>query len=89
MNFEFLKSFEKSLEKTNDAKLKNALAEMVFDIEQAKTIKEIKNIKKLTGYKIAYRIKVLQDYRVGIVYQESTIFIVDFAHRKDIYKKFP
>ncbi|MES2836012.1 MAG: type II toxin-antitoxin system RelE/ParE family toxin [Bacteroidota bacterium] len=89
MIFEFQKSFEKSLDKINDAKLKNALKEMVMDIQQAKAIKDIKNIKKLTGYKTAYRIKVLQDYRVGIIYQENTIYIVDFAHRKDIYKKFP
>ena len=89
MNFEFQKSFEKSLDKLKDTKLRNAISDVVKNIQRASVLNEIKNIKKLTGFKTAYRIKVMQDYRMGIIYQNNTIYIVDFSHRKDIYKKFP
>lgn len=59
-----------------------------MDVEASNQISEIKNLKKLEGFKNAYRIKT-GDYRIGVFIEEDTIEFVRFVHRKDIYKKFP
>jgi mRNA interferase RelE/StbE len=61
---------------------------IIEEIESANSLLDINNIKKLSGDKISYRIR-LGDYRLGIFYENNTVELVRFVHRKDIYKVFP
>ena len=88
MDYSINKKFEKSYKKLTDKRVIKNIAETIENIEQAKDITEIKECKKLKGYKTAYRIKI-GDYRIGFVYTDKTIYLIDFDHRKDIYKHFP
>ncbi len=57
-------------------------------IEEAIFMSDIKGLKKLKGFKDAYRIRI-GDYRLGIFINKDTVQFARFAHRKDIYKLFP
>lgn len=65
-----------------------AILELYSEISNAKDIFEIKNIKKLSGYKEFYRVRI-GEYRVGIALTGSVVVLSRVLHRKDIYKKFP
>jgi len=88
MEIRFEKKFLKQLSKVNDSKTAKAIKEAILTIEQASSLSDIHNLKKLVGYKSAYRIK-LNEYRIGIVVEDGTIDFVCFMHRKEIYKYFP
>ena len=64
MIVEFDKSFDKSLDKIKDVSLSPKIEKIIFNIENAKGISEIKNVRKLVGFKSYYRIRV-GDYRLG------------------------
>jgi mRNA interferase RelE/StbE len=89
MNIEFDKSFEKSLDRINNPIVLKRLEGIIIQIETAKSLSELSNIKKLTGFPKYFRIRI-GDYRL---YFESidrkTIRFIIIAHRKDIYKIFP
>jgi mRNA interferase RelE/StbE len=57
-------------------------------VESAGNLTQVKNLKKLVGYNIYYRIRV-GDYRIGIKVEEEVVYFVVFEHRKDICKGFP
>jgi mRNA interferase RelE/StbE len=84
----FKKSFLKELKKLKNKHLKNAIAESIIQIESAENISQVKNLKKLTGYDIYYRIRV-GDYRIGVKVENELVYFVVFEHRKDIYRSFP
>jgi mRNA interferase RelE/StbE len=89
MNIEFDKSFHKSLDKINDKTILKKLPKIFEAIEQAEKIKDISNIKKISGYSNYYRVKS-GNYRIGIeLFHENTIRFIIISHRKDIYNKFP
>jgi len=46
------------------------------------------NLKKLKGFKTAYRIRV-GDYRIGLFISNDTVEFARVVHQKDIYKVFP
>jgi mRNA interferase RelE/StbE len=52
------KSFQKDVGKINDQKIKQSIAEIVKDVQQAENLLSIKNLKKLTGYRDFYRIRL-------------------------------
>lgn len=88
MRVEFKKSFLKELQKLRNKGLKNSIAECIEQVESAKSINQIRNVKKLAGFDDFYRIRI-GDYRIGVKIEEDTVYFVVFEHRKDIYKKFP
>lgn len=55
------KPFYKSLDKIDYGKIANKIEAILSEIENAENIHKIKNVKKMTGYKDYYRIK-LADY---------------------------
>jgi len=57
-------------------------------VENAKSPHEIKSIKKLKGYKTAFRIRQ-GNYRIGIFIEKGEVLFAAIALRKNIYKKFP
>lgn len=88
MNFELEKAFVKDFQKLKNKELATAIAEAIKQVSNASNSSEITNLKKLSGYKSAFRIRI-GDYRIGITIEKNTVTFVAFAHRKEIYKRFP
>ena len=88
MNVEFLKRFSKDIDELTVKSVKSALKKVIESIENADTLTEIPNTKKLQGHNTAYRIRV-GDFRRVFFYENKTIILARFVNRKDIYKLFP
>jgi len=88
MEIEFLEKFSRDLDQVKDISVKKAVGKMITRVEQAKTPNEITDIKKLTGYKSAYRIRI-GSYRIGIFIEGNLVQFARIVHRKDVYKVFP
>lgn len=88
MNYEVKKSFEKDTDKIFDTDLLEQIDKAIDNIENASSLREVPHIKKLEGYKYYYRIKV-GNYRIGIKLENTTVILVRFLHRKEIYRYFP
>jgi len=57
-------------------------------MKTAESISDLRNIKKLQGFKLFYRIRI-GDYRLGFAFEDGTIVLLHFLHRKEIYRFFP
>jgi len=84
----FLQSFLSDIKKINDKKLKTKIKVFIKTLENAETIDEIQNVKKLKGYPTAYRWRT-GNYRLGFFKDENNIELTRFVKRNDIYKVFP
>lgn len=69
MNVSFLSGFSKDLDKIRMAQVKDSVYSMILLLEQADSLTDIPNLKKLKGHKSAYRIKI-GDYRIGLFAEE-------------------
>ena len=88
MKIEFRSSFARDLKNVRDRNLLKRIREKVEEVEQAQTLSEISQLKKLRGHAAYYRIRI-GDYRVGMTIAEDTIVFVRLLNRKDIYRYFP
>jgi mRNA interferase RelE/StbE len=88
MKVEFLKKFSKDIDDLNVKSVKQSLIRLIELMETVDSVQKIPNTKKLKGHKTAFRIRV-GDYRLGFFFEDSTILLARFIHRKDIYKLFP
>jgi mRNA interferase RelE/StbE len=89
MTVEFDKSFEKWLSKINDKALLRRIEKVILKMESAESIDQIQNVRKLTGFKRYYRVK-LGNHRMGFERtSKSVIRLIIVADRKEIYRKFP
>jgi mRNA interferase RelE/StbE len=88
MEVDFTKNFLKIIENLKNEELLQKIQDAIHNVIIANSIAEIFNIKKLSGNKAYYRVKI-GDYRIGIEKIENQIKFLTFQHRKDIYKKFP
>ncbi len=88
MKVEFLKKFSKDLDSLKLKSVKLILINHIEFLEAVKSVDKIPNTKKLQGHKTAYRTRI-GDYRLGFFFENSTIQLARFIHRKDIYKVFP
>jgi len=84
----FLSQFEKDIDKIRMQSTKDDIADAVEQVEQADGSSSVVNLKKLKGFKTAYRIRV-GDYRIGLFISDDTVEFARVVHRKDIYKVFP
>ncbi|MEM8893313.1 MAG: type II toxin-antitoxin system RelE/ParE family toxin [Bacteroidota bacterium] len=83
------KSFIKSLKEFKEPSTLRKIKQVVIDLENADTLKDIGNLKKLKGFRNYYRIRI-GDYRLGFEsISADEIRLIVFAHRKDIYQGFP
>jgi mRNA interferase RelE/StbE len=80
--------FFKDLDKLNQPSVKSDILDIIEEVEKAASLLEIKNIKKLKGHPIAYRIRT-GDYRIGLFIKDGIVEFNRVANRKDIYKIFP
>jgi len=88
MEIEFTKTFSKQIDDLRDEALKSRLVQAVQNVILANTLQDIGNLKKMKGHHSAYRIKI-GDYRIGLFIENSSIIFAYFAHRKNIYNRFP
>ena len=84
----FLSQFEKDIDKIRMQSTKDDIADAVEQVEQADGSSSVVNLKKLKGFKTAYRIRV-GDYRIGLFISDDTVEFARVVHQKDIYKVFP
>jgi len=90
MRTDFKKSFLRDIKKLKDKILLEKIRQAILAVEQAKTMQDIPDLKKLKGSKkgIYYRIHV-DNYRIGITIENDVVTFLVFDTRKDIYKYFP
>jgi len=86
---EFDQAFARSVEKIKDKRTVTRILKAVEKAENSPSLEDIPNIKKLSGFKNYFRVKV-GDYRLGFEKIDSqTIRFILASHRKDIYRNFP
>jgi len=88
MQIYFEKSFLKDIKKLDNKLIAKKLKNILQEFESSQDLSEFNNIKKMKGHTIYYRLKI-NDYRLGFSYEDGTIEVIRFLHRKDIYKLFP
>jgi mRNA interferase RelE/StbE len=88
MEIKIDKSFQRDTRRIKDKYVLQRIANTVANIQRAKTLEEIKNLKKIQGTQSMYRIRI-GDYRLGIIITDSIVEFIRCLHRKDIYKYFP
>ena len=86
MRVEFLDKFNKDLIKIKNKNIFKDVSETIENVELSSNVLSIKNIKKLKGYKNAYRIRI-RDFRIGIFVADDTVEYARIVHRRDIYKE--
>ena len=88
MKTEFLKQFVRDTNKLSVQSVRNEVIKVIKNVENSASPAEIRGLKKLSGYKNAFRIKI-GDYRIGIFIENDNVEFSRLVHRKDIYKVFP
>ena len=88
MKVEFRDSFAKDLKGVKEKGLLQRVQEIIKAIEEANSLTELSNLKKLKGGGNYFRVRV-GDYRIGIALENDTVTFVRFLNRKEIYKYFP
>ncbi len=88
MKVEFLKRFSKDLDAIKSKSVKQSVIRLIELMETVDFLDKIPNTKKLKGHRSAYRTRI-GDYRLGFFFENATILIARFLHRKDIHKIFP
>lgn len=61
----------------------------ILNVQSADSLSQIVNLKKLRNYKTLYRIRVADNYRIGVVVRQKVVWFVRFGHRSSFYGKFP
>jgi len=85
MQVEFLEEYYNDIDSISQKSVKSKLIKLIKLAESAENINSFSNLKKLTGHKAAYRIRI-GDYRVGFFYENNKIVFARVIHRKDIYR---
>ena len=88
MKLEFLEQFERDLKVVRDQLLRDEVFKVITRLEQADSLREVPNVKKLKGYRASYRIRV-RNYRIGFKFEHGVIELARFLDRKEIYRFFP
>ena len=87
MKVEFASKFAKDLLKL-DSKALHDVEAIVIQIESADKLSELTNIKKLKGFKTAYRIRT-GNYRIGIVLKIIRLYLQEFFIVRRFIFSFP
>jgi mRNA interferase RelE/StbE len=88
MKIIYRQSFNRDLKKLRSNPILSLLKIVLNEIKKRESLVEISNLKKLTGNKGYYRVRI-KNYRLGLYVENDTVEIVRFLHRKDVYKFFP
>lgn len=88
MKVEFNESFLKDLKAVKDKSVLTKVKAAIEVSEQANTLDQIKELKKMRGSRDYFRIRI-GDFRLGLKLDGDTLVFIRFLHRKDIYRYFP
>ena len=88
MKVGFKASFAKDLQNIIEKSILKRIQETIEHVEQAQSLQDITNLKKLKGGSNYYRIRV-GEYRVGIIVEGDEVSFVRCLNRKEIYRYFP
>ncbi len=86
MKVSYTRQFVTDVEKY--PQLKRNVSDIIETFKNAKTLSELKNIKKLKSAGNDFRVKI-GSFRVGFTFSDDTVLFKRFLHRKDIYRFFP
>jgi mRNA interferase RelE/StbE len=88
MKTDFKTPFLRQVKNITNARIQEHIARAVESVEEASQKKDIPQLKKLTGYKDCYRIRV-GNYRIGVTFDGDVVIFHACLPRKDFYKYFP
>ncbi|MGV3636239.1 MAG: type II toxin-antitoxin system RelE family toxin [Flavobacteriales bacterium] len=88
MEVVFLRSFIQDFKAIPDPAVRRKVERTVKQLQAAKTLRDLRQVKKLEGFTSAYRLRI-GDHRIGFFLEGSTIELARIADRKTIYKLFP
>ncbi|PZV19411.1 MAG: plasmid stabilization protein [Leptolyngbya sp.] len=72
----------------NDKSLLVKIKSTVNSVEDAASLDDVANLKKLKGNEGYFRIRI-GDYRLGLFLEGETILFVRVIHRREFYRYFP
>lgn len=81
------KQFGKDLKKC-PADIQQKFVQVYDEMISCKTLQRISGVKKLTGFKTFYRVR-LGNFRLGFEMTDEHILLLHLLHRKEIYRFFP
>ncbi|WP_028326203.1 type II toxin-antitoxin system RelE family toxin [Desulfatirhabdium butyrativorans] len=89
MDLLYAKSFSKDLDSIpKESRIKKALLKVIRAIQEADSVSELTDVKKIKGDEGYYRIRI-GEYRLGIKTVKNTVVLIRFIHRRDISRRFP
>lgn len=88
METKYREKFYKDIDSITDNGTLSEVVKIIANVEMAKKPQDIKNIKKLSGEKSAFRIRIGK-YRIGIYIVNGVVEFTRILHRDKIYKFFP
>ncbi|MEA2735184.1 MAG: mRNA interferase RelE/StbE [Humisphaera sp.] len=84
----FLASFLTDVKKLRNAKVQRAIVAAIVHVEQANALTDVRSLKRLSGHRDYFRIRV-GDWRIGLHVAGDTVTFVRCLHRREIYRFFP
>jgi len=88
MKSRFRSSFLRDIKKIRDKQVLASVRAVIGSIDKAEKLVDIPNLRRLSGAKSLYRIRI-GDYRIGLAVEDETVEFVRCLHRRDIYRYFP
>ena len=88
MKVEFRSSFARDPRPLRDKSVKERVKATIQQIEEVDDLREISNVRKLSGSGNYYRVRI-GGYRLGLLLKQDTVVFVRCLPRRDIYQYFP
>ncbi len=88
MKILFRESFVRDLRRIEDQDAQRRIRQAVESVEQATSLLDIPNLRRLRAKGRYYRIRV-GDYRLGFTVDADEVCFVRALHRREIYRYFP
>ena len=74
--------------KKSPKSIQKIIPQIIESIRSAETVSALPKVKKMVGYKNAYRIKI-DEYRIGFYLEGETVILSRVLARKEVYRFFP
>jgi mRNA interferase RelE/StbE len=85
----YAKAFGRDLEAiSRNTNAKKKLLGLIEELKSIDSLHHLHDVRKIEGYESYYRLRV-GDYRLGVKVSGTTIELIRFLHRKEIYRRFP
>ncbi len=82
MQIELTRKFQKQVENCDDRRIKLKIFAIIQAVIETESMNDFPNLKKLTGYKNSYRIR-LGNFRIGIQADNKSVIFAAFDHRSE------